>query len=611
MSGRERVVAMRARLEPRRDADEAIAPLTHPATPLPLRFPLPARLSPAARQPDQVSLQSALVAGNAAIHRLVRDTTAAPRPDRTDAADAFALATSGAAGPVPYRAQMETRFGRDLGHVDAYVGGEAARAGLAALGAQAATYGNRIAFTEAHPAPDVVAHEVAHVVQQEGTSLPGRPGGVSSPGDATERAAAAGSAHAVAPPLIHRLVATAGGSWTTSAYRPVNQAGTIGAHIELHFTANNLVEATQIGLSQTVRTLSATTRGGAVETPSNARTMPDFLQRGEGDVGRGVDRCDFGRGGTVPNTNPLYGVYNVAPAGGNPAVVSAALGDVAASGGNNATGAHRRKPDGTFFPAVDAVLDDTPSRTPAFGGQQWQQSFEVAALAVDGPLAGMYLGSVAWGWRTDDAGRAKLDPAAIALVRQGPPTEAFGDAAAKWNSLTFTDPGTGTVYNTVDLPIAHDIDMFDTVNLARRLVEIRAEVAAMPAGPARVRRDFTRLAYERELAHRNVEVWVKVRGTEDWTGADEVYVRVTGQKKHKTKVKKLNDGDSHDFLVPLEAFTTTLPLASEVLIEVYDEDTPDADDKIVSMRWSPAMGQVKNKSSMDDADYDVRVGYER
>ncbi|RZU48643.1 uncharacterized protein DUF4157 [Krasilnikovia cinnamomea] len=607
---------MRARLEPRRDADEAIVPVAHPTRP----SPRPGRLSPDQLPPDRFSLETALVAGNAAIHRLVRDTTVPPHQDRSEPADAFALATSGQAGSVPYRARMEAAFGQDFGHVDAYLGGERARAGLAALGAHAATYGNRIAFADPHPAPGVVAHELAHVLQHDGASLPERPSGVSSPGDATERAAteraaaeraATGRSVGAAPALIHRLVATAGGSWTTSAYRPVNQPGRIGAHIELHFTANDLVEATQIGLSQSVRTLSATARGGAVDTPSNARTMPDFLQRGEGDVGRGIDRRDFGRGGTIPNTNPLYGVYNVAPAGAAPAVVSAALGDVAASGGNNATGVHRRKPDGTFFPAVDAVLDDTPGRTPAFAGQQWEQSFEVAALAIDGPLAGMYLGSVAWGWRTDDAGRAKLDPAAITLVRQGPPTEAFGDAAVKWNALTFTDPTTGTVYNTVDLPIAHDIDMFDTVNLARRLVELRAEVARLPAGPDRVRRDFTRLAYERELAHRNVEVWVKVRGTEDWTGADEVYVRVSGQKKHRTKAKKLNDGDSHDFLVPLEAFTTTLPLASEVLIEVFDEDTPDADDKIVSMRWSPAMGPVKNKASMDDANYDVRVGYER
>ncbi|GAB1641247.1 DUF4157 domain-containing protein [Krasilnikovia sp. MM14-A1259] len=604
---------MRARLEPRRDADDAVE--ARPVASAPVRSSLPGRWAPGQVPPDRSSLEAVLAAGNAAIHRLVAGVAGPAVPDRNTTlapADAFALATSGSAGAVPYREQMEERFGHDFGHVDAYLGGDAARAGLAALGAHAAAYGNRVAFADARPSPTVVAHELAHVVQHDGVSLPPRPDAVSSPADATERAAAAGAPRVTgAAPVIHRLVATAGGSWTTAAYRPVNQAGTIGAHIELHFTANDLVEATRIGLTQSVKTLSATTRGGAVDTPSNARTMPDFLQRGEGDVGRGIDRRDFGRGGTIPNTNPLYGVYNVAPAGAAAAVVSAALGDVAASGGNNATGAHRRKPDGTFFPAVDAVLDDTPGRTPAFAGQQWTQSFEVAALAIDGPLAGMYLGSVAWGWRTDDAGRAKLDPAAIALVRQGPPTEAFGDAAVKWNSLTFTDPGTGTVYNTVDLPIAHDIDIFDTVNLARRLVEIRAEVAALAAGPDRVRRDFTRLAYERELAHRNVEVWVKVRGTEDWTGADEVYVKVTGQKKHRTKVTKLNDGDSHDFLVPLEAFTTTLPLASAVLIEVFDEDTPDADDKIVSMRWAPSMGQIRNKSSMDDADYDVRVGYER
>jgi hypothetical protein len=360
-----------------------------------------------------------------------------------------------------------------------------------------------------------------------------------------------------------------------------------------------------------VKTLKSTTADGAADTPSNARTMPDFLERGEGDVGRGIDRRDFGRGGgTLPNTNPLYGVYNTAAAGAAPQVVSTALGDIAASGGS-VTGAHRRKPDGTFAAAVDAVLNDTPGRTLAFAGQKWEQSFEVAALAIDGPLAGMYLGSVAWGWHTDDDGKARLDPAAIQIVREGPPSEAFGDAAAKWNSLSFTDPTTGTSYDTVDLPIAHDLAMFGTRDLARRVVEIRAEVAALPAGPEKVRRGFTLVAYERELGRRHIEVAVKVRSTEDWLGADHVYVRLTGDKKHRTEVKKLNDGDSHDFLVRLDAVATTLPLSGPITIEVFDKDTPDGDDKIVSMEWDSPYRPMRNKASMDDASYDVRVGYER
>jgi hypothetical protein len=48
-----------------------------------------------------------------------------------------------------------------------------------------------------------------------------------------------------------------------------------------------------------------------------------------------------------------------------------------------------------------------------------------------------------------------------------------------------------------------------------------------------------------------------------------------------------------------------------VQIEVYDADWPDADDLIVKMAWSTPYGPATNTSSMDDADYDVTVSYER
>jgi hypothetical protein len=106
-------------------------------------------------------------------------------------------------------------------------------------------------------------------------------------------------------------------------------------------------------------------------------------------------------------------------------------------------------------------------------------------------------------------------------------------------------------------------------------------------------------------------VAVKVRSTEDWLGADHVYARLTGDKKHRTEVKRLNDGDSHDFLVRLDAVAEKLPLSGPVRIDVFDKDTPDADDKIVSMEWDAPYRPVTNKASMDGADYHVRVGYER
>jgi hypothetical protein len=63
---------------------------------------------------------------------------------------------------VPYREEMERAFGEDFSKVDAHVGaGET----LDAMGARAAAMGEKVAFSEASPAKDVVAHELAHVIQ--------------------------------------------------------------------------------------------------------------------------------------------------------------------------------------------------------------------------------------------------------------------------------------------------------------------------------------------------------------------------------------------------------------------------------------------------------------
>jgi hypothetical protein len=64
---------------------------------------------------------------------------------------------------------MEALFGRDLGHVTAHVGDAPATAGLAALGARAAASGSELAFSTPQPPREQVAHELAHVVQGEGS----------------------------------------------------------------------------------------------------------------------------------------------------------------------------------------------------------------------------------------------------------------------------------------------------------------------------------------------------------------------------------------------------------------------------------------------------------
>lgn len=76
---------------------------------------------------------------------------------------------------VPHRSTMESIFGASFADVAAYVGEDAA---LAPHGARGAAWANTIVFASAAPAPDVVAHELAHVQQVRqagGDAVPQRP----------------------------------------------------------------------------------------------------------------------------------------------------------------------------------------------------------------------------------------------------------------------------------------------------------------------------------------------------------------------------------------------------------------------------------------------------
>ena len=96
---------------------------------------------------------------------------------------------------------------------------------------------------------------------------------------------------------------------------------------------------------------------------------------------------------------------------------------------------------------------------------------------------------------------------------------------------------------------------------------------------------------------------VNVVKTEDWLGADEVYVKLaSGDQQHQTPMRKLNDGQRFRFEAPL---ATLWPLREPIALEVYDEDWPDRDDLIVKMLWRPPLADQKNTSSMDEADYRV------
>lgn len=96
----------------------------------------------------------------------------------------FEHAARGPASPLPYRAEMERAFGADLSDVRTVTGRGSQ---LAPLGARAAASGSTVVFADSAPARDVVAHELAHVVQARGSTATG--GGVAPVGSAAEQEA--------------------------------------------------------------------------------------------------------------------------------------------------------------------------------------------------------------------------------------------------------------------------------------------------------------------------------------------------------------------------------------------------------------------------------------
>lgn len=436
--------------------------------------------------------------------------------------EAFGAATSGARSPLPHLSLMEQSFGQGFGGVNAHLGTPEAQAGLSALGARAAAFGDTVAFAEANPDVHLVAHEVAHVVQGRN----GAGGGVqakaatavSQPGDASEAAADraadavvrgepvpdVGTADAI---TLHRTaVTTNGGSFDNSPmYTGISGTGAVGervgANIMIDFLANDLVEApvNGIGLVQTVKGMTdlvpGTTTLNTDRDQDNTAVSTNSDETGlVADNGFAVDvSVHRGGGRTDANHNPFYGVGFGRPDAStaldevNPPV--AATGTTPAepergtpSLGRTQLGAHVRNPDGTFQPAVAAQMEDGPGRVISVAGQRFEMTFEVTALVSSGPMAGTYLGAVEWGWSSDAAGVVTLKP--FAATSAGTPTAAFMSAAQTWNDSTFhTTDAVATEVETINLPITDhrtaDPTSLNDEQLEQRMRELCDEILGM------------------------------------------------------------------------------------------------------------------------------------
>src|SRR2546423_8571048 len=86
------------------------------------------------------------------------------RAEARDPGRAMDAATRGPSAELPHRGEMERAFNQSFGDVKVHTG---QKEPMAALGAHAATEGRTVAFAEAQPAKQLVAHELTHVVQNQ------------------------------------------------------------------------------------------------------------------------------------------------------------------------------------------------------------------------------------------------------------------------------------------------------------------------------------------------------------------------------------------------------------------------------------------------------------
>jgi hypothetical protein len=342
---------------------------------------------------------------------------------------------------------MEARLGHDFGDVRVHSERPAAAA-AERLNARAFTVGSHVVFGGGEFAPStpdgrrLLAHELAHVVQQSARPAPAGRLRVSRPGDTAEHAAEAATrdrafgsaglavrdrllASAPGGPTLQRAVKTWGGEYDTDKYDILKTGKTEdGVDMELRFKPGKHVDAKKIGMVQMV------TSRDAGKVVSINKTV-ESRSIGAGKAGEGAHIDQLARFG-----NPLYATGAV---GAKDTLADTPTSPDWGQHGWRFTGA-----DGKLT-QQDALLKDKPRL--AGRGSDASQVFEATALALEGAQEGTFYGSVQWGWRADAAGKFSKIP--LAAVSNDVPSETFSAATELWNKSK-TDAGN----ETIDLPTA-------------------------------------------------------------------------------------------------------------------------------------------------------------
>ncbi len=326
------------------------------------------------------------------------------------------------------RTAMEGAFGVDFSGVRIHTGSSADRLNRT-IQARAFTTGRDVFFRKGEyqqantEGQELLAHELTHVVQQRGA------------GDTIQR------------------LETKWGKWDANPYELKEPdwregkgyyKGFVGLNMKLAFQPGELVDATHIGLVQSVRSMK---NGEQITKPG---TIPD------GDhAGNRIDRSN-----AAMENNPLFGAQIMHE--------EETMKDSWPVSADMTEAMKLAKPEREYWEAEKAErgertlpkkpqmelgkrheVDTNVKSKPAFlhdrphisfdktkTKQDWANSyqlFETTALAIEGTQKGQYYGSVRWGWQTDAEGTtSKIE---LAQVGEDNPSATFVESAKVWNEL--------------------------------------------------------------------------------------------------------------------------------------------------------------------------------
>ena len=321
----------------------------------------------------------------------------------------------------------------------------------------------------------MIAHELAHVVQQRNTTASTHSGlmigsttdGAEQEADSfahaallagsrSKRSAMPGVSHLSSPSISHSVIRRApkdascpdkknetwAGCFDTEWYSPTRKEDgkdvRYGADIQIRFNPNDNVDAEKIALSQTAQSslegqpVSIYFKDEKTEDLSNPDVGPRIRgvaerktsqKKKDTALSRMIDILEPAAGTAIDSLpgsrTPLAGMSD--PAKGNELSSS-----VPTKFGK--FGCHSKLKDKHGM----AVMRDIPGLITQKQVEA-HQIFETTALAVAGVQKGTFYGSVQWGWKksgSDD--EASLIP--FRLIRETTPSSDFGEAAKLWNA---------------------------------------------------------------------------------------------------------------------------------------------------------------------------------